>query len=489
MFLRKARLVHVGFLAMSIVLLACFGSASASAVGPPVWAITSVAEPTHLWLAKEGESSGELVVRATNIGDGSTDGSTITVRDSLPHGLVAESFSGTDTYHLGSGLNCALSRVVTCTISGELPLGDVLTIGIAVDVEPGAPATVLNEASVSGGGAEGASASGSVTISLAPAPFGVEPSGLMLGLSTRQAGAHADVTAQYALNTREPAEPVNTSKDVRFDVPQGLVGNAVGMPQCQMARVNGLRDECPSDTIVGMATVTLPGGTVSTPVFNIKPSPGEPVAFAFPVIIETVRLDTSVLSNGDYGVRVTAPDLSEGEAVRAASITIWGVPADHQGPGPIYAEFLEEEVRVGGPSVSSSRVPLLTNPTQCSDPLTASVSSDAWAQPGVFRSASGSFGSLDGCGSLPFVTSASILPDTLEAGEPAGYTFHLHVQQNNEPDRLAAPNVKNLVTTLPMGTVVSPSAAWGLAACSDAQFGLHSGRNRENVRVKHRSGR
>ena len=63
-----------------------------------------------------------------------------------------------------------------------------------------------------------------------------------------------------------------------------------------------------------------------------------------------------------------------------------------------------------------------------------------------------------------------MLPDTLEAGVPAGYDFNLHVPQVNDPDGLAQPNVKRVVTALPMGTVVSPSSAVGLKACSDEQF-------------------
>ncbi len=51
---------------------------------------------------------------------------------------------------------------------------------------------------------------------------------------------------------------------------------------------------------------------------------------AFPV-----RLDTSVLSDGDYAVRVTASELSEADRVLGSTVTIWGVPADHEGPGPI----------------------------------------------------------------------------------------------------------------------------------------------------------
>ena len=71
--------------------------------------------------------------------------------------------------------------------------------------------------------------------------------------------------------------------------------------------------------------------------------------------------------------------------------------------------------------------------------------------------------------------SFTMLPDTLEAGAPAGYTIDLTVPQNNEADALATPTVKDVKLALPVGTVVSPSVAWGLKACSASQFGLHRG--------------
>jgi hypothetical protein len=88
----------------------------------------------------------------------------------------------------------------------------------------------------------------------------------------------------------------------------------------------------------------------------------------------------------------------------------------------------------GGPNPGQTRVPLLTNPQQCSEPLSAA-----------------------GCDQLSLKS------------------FALNVPQRNEPDGLATPNVKNVKLTLPLGTVINPSAAVGLRACSDAQFALHSG--------------
>jgi hypothetical protein len=308
----------------------------------------------------------------------------------------------------------------------------------------------------------------------------------MAATSTNQAGAHPNVTEAFILNTRSGglhrAAPVGKPKDVSFDLPPGLVGTTVGMPRCTMAEVINESD-CPADTMVGTMTIFVEGFVLTVPVFNIAPAPGEPAAFGINAVLFAVRLDTSVLSNGDYGVRVTAPDITEGGATWASEVTIWGVPADHNGPGPDFSgltlgESEEEWLSFGGLSgVEQTRVPLLTNPSQCSSPLTSILETDSWEAPGpgVFATESTSLGTDTGCGQLSFKPGVSMLPDTLEAGAPAGYSFDLSVPQNTEPEALATPDVKRTAVTLPAGTVISPSAADGLGDCSNEQFELHSG--------------
>jgi hypothetical protein len=305
--------------------------------------------------------------------------------------------------------------------------------------------------------------------------------------------------------------PVGLPKDVRFDLPPGLVGTTVGMPRCTMAEVVNSAN-CPRDTMVGTATLIIQVGnrtsaslgrvTFTVPVFNIAPAPGEPAAFAFNALLFPVRLDTSVLSDGEYNVRVTVPDITAAAGNYMSSVTIWGVPAEHNGPGPDAAakglggdveDGLRPQLTFGGPGVEEfnvgslhdkivyeTRVPLLTNPSQCSTPLVAMLETDSWegAGPGVFEgpgTAETSMGTATGCGQLSFKPSVSMLPDTLEAGAPAGYTFNLHVPQDVDVEALATPDVKRTSVTLPLGTVISPSAADGLGDCTNAQFELHSG--------------
>ncbi len=53
---------------------------------------------------------------------------------------------------------------------------------------------------------------------------------------------------------------------------------------------------------------------------------------------------------------------------------------------------------------------------------------------------------------------------------PFGFAFNLHVPQSQQPDELGTAHVKNVSVTLPPGMTISPSAANGLEACTDAQF-------------------
>jgi hypothetical protein len=478
---------------------------------------------------------------------GSPVTSPITITDSLPKGLTAVEVIGGNAYGVAvstpglevvgppRGLSCTLSATApSCTTSERIDPGDTLIVTIRVHVESvlppatcempaGAVDCLTNEASVSGGGVASASVGGAggspIVISSALPAYGVAKGGLLAASSTSQAGGHPNVTSAFFLNTINPAgesilkhggagpkllasEPSASSKDVRFDLPPGLVGTTVGVARCTMAEVSD-NANCPRDTMVGTATliVFVAGAlderhTITVPVYNIAPSPGEPAAFAFNALYFPVRLDTSVLSDGEYNVRVTAPDITTGAADYFSSVTIWGDPAEHNGPGPdAAAKNLDGDavlqIPFGGPGVekievanekneiiSEKRVPLLTNPSQCSTPLTGTLETDSWEAPGVFPSGpeyEAPMGTATGCGNLSFKPGVSMLPDTLEAGAPAGYAFDLSLPQNTEPESLATPDVKRTVVTLPAGTVISPSAANGLGDCSSEQFDLHSG--------------
>ncbi len=460
--------------------VAMYTTTPASAAESPRWAVASYATPTSL----PPGGTGEVIVTAVNVGGAASDGSPVVINDALPGRLTVTAVSGYNIYAAGivgqftpppaAQMSCAASPEPVCKYSGQVQPGSQLMMVIKVKVEAGASETVTNDASVSGGGAsEGALSSSPIVIDSGVAGFGLARGSVIAALSANRAGAHANVTTGFALNTATPTRSAGDPKDVAFTLPPGAVGNTVGMPRCTAALA--ANTDCPADTIVGVATVrySLEGVfllTIDVPVYNIAPAPGEPAAFYFQLNAH-VRLDTSVLSNGNYAVRVTASEISQQLPLISTFVTIWGVPADHQGPGPIpvFGDETAGVETVGG-RLGASRVPLLSNPTQCSTPLIASVDGDGWRKPGVFDKVKSPMGTLTGCLEAPFSSSFTLLPDTLEAGAPAGYDFDLRVPQQNIADQPSSSDVKSVSVTLPEGVVVNPSAAWGLKACSPAQF-------------------
>jgi hypothetical protein len=476
----------LGVIVAAVVFAAALVSASAAAAaGSPQWRVSTFTVPGHL--APSG--TGEMRVVAVNVGDGATNGSTITVEDHLPAGVTATSAAGMDIYanapdgavypvvvtnNAAAKMTCTTGATVVCTTADAMQVGDELIVRIKVKA-PSAAASLINESSVHGGGAsEAASVQAPVTVSSEPAAAGLAPGSVLYGTGSSVAGGHASVSTGFALNTLGTTITSGDPKDISFSLPPGAVGNTVGVPRCPIAQVSV--EDCPADTIVGLATIELKVVTLVlvsvVPVFNIAPSAGEPAAFAIPYTKFVTRLDTSVLSNGNDGVRVTAGNIEQNEPIFATYITVWGVPAEHNGPGPIklnIGDYKAGVTSVGGPGTGDD-VPLLTNPTQCARPLTAVAEMDAWRNPGVFQSVEMPAGSMSGCLEVPFSSEFSFLPDTVEAGAPAGYEFSLRVPQVNSATTRATSNVKDVSLTLPKGVVVNPSAAWGLKACSASAF-------------------
>ncbi|MCQ6551601.1 hypothetical protein NPS70_00055 [Streptomyces sp. C10-9-1] len=107
--------------------------------------------PPSLTVAKEHTGSfvrgetGTYTITAGNRGPGPTDGSTVTVHDTLPPGLTATAIGG-------SGWQCALATL-TCVRDDVLGPGDSYPpITLTVHVPCDAPASGVNTATVTGGG-------------------------------------------------------------------------------------------------------------------------------------------------------------------------------------------------------------------------------------------------------------------------------------------------------------------------------------------------
>jgi hypothetical protein len=451
----------------------------------------------------KGRPDGQLVVSASNMGDAEVDGSSgapVVLRDKLPAGLLAKSAvgkAGDASYVAPKGeVKCSVvsSSLVECTFEGKLASYEPIEVEIGVEVLPVAKSGESSEVTVSGGGAAAASLERPIVVSDAPTPFG--PANYEFtafnenGSVDTQAGSHP-----YALTTvldlnrtaeapYQPAQP----KDLRFNLPPGLVGNPTPFPQCSTAQFESRSgpaetNECPADTVLGVAAITIhepiaiegAAGTIVTPVFNLKPSAGEPARFGFVTAVVNVTLDTSVRTGGDYGVTVSSNNISQIAGLLDTRVTFWGVPGDTSHNGSRGWGCLDQQGACEAPS-QSSPPPFLSLPTSCTGPLQTTVQGDSWAQKGVFTEpfSPTSEPSLDGCNRLPFEPSISVAPDSQAGSSPSGLTVGVHVPQDSilSAKALAESTVKDTAVTLPAGVALNPAAADGLQACSEAQIAL-----------------
>jgi hypothetical protein len=299
------------------------------------------------------------------------------------------------------------------------------------------------------------------------------------------------------LEGKEAPEPTDADKDLQFFLPPGLVGNPNAVPQCSFADftatvLDTVANTCPADTVVGVATSMIAGSqgggrfAVETPLYNVTPSVGEPARFGFTVLRNPIFLDTSVKTGSDYGVVVHVNNITQLARFFGTQVTFWGVPADprhdqSRGWGCLPDRAAAAPSYGCAPVESPVITPFLDLPTSCEGPLSSTVLSDSWQNPGewappgesALRDGGGVPLDLTGCNRLKSEPSISVTPDGQAGSTPTGLTVGLHVGQEGSlnPTGLAQAGIKNTTVTLPAGVQLSPSAADGLQACSLAQIG------------------
>ncbi len=485
----------LGVLLAAVVLGVLAGATPALAVPGAGWTVQSTATPTYI--PPGGEA--KILLAVENVGDAPANGSVtpVTVTDKLPAGLEVTAMSGgAGFFGLHGGMTCDLAEV-SCTWAGEqLPSYEAIEVTISVKAAPGA-VSGESEVAVSGGGVPGLSVRRPLTLSAAPVPFGVESYGLTAeeegGLSDTRAGSHPfQLTSSFALNqTADPSKQPALVRDLGFQLPAGLMGTPLAVPQCTAAQFQpqgGFTDQCPANSALGVAAVVVfvPGlGPVplrlTVPVFNLVPGVNEPVRFGLVAAGVPVTLDASLRTGGDYGVTIRVSNASELGVVSVARVTLWGVPGDkrHDASRGWGCSFLGGESGEACPAPGASGThPLLTLPTSCTGPLQSSVAISSWptrANPQGLATepfASEPVAGLEGCEGLPFSPELTVAPDTQTGGTPTGLSADVHIPQLETPEGLAEGNLKQAVVSLPTGVVIDPAGANGLGACSPQQIGL-----------------
>ena len=257
-------------------------------------------------------------------------------------------------------------------------------------------------------------------------------------------------------------------------------------------------DECPPGSVVGVASVTIDEPeaahviTLTVPLFNLVPSEGEPARFGFEALgLVPVIIDTSVDSGNDYGVVASVKNASAVAGVLSSQVTFWGVPGDPRHDQARGWECVEDGIHVEKGEVftpcpisaSWPETPLLTLPTSCavspaSEPFSSLAQIESWTESKrVVESEYSWVGPLEeplglkGCEELLFEPSIGVVPQEHAASTPTGLSVDVKVPQGPtleaNPQGRGEADVRDTTVTLPSGVQVNPSAANGLAACSE----------------------
>src|ERR1039457_3448539 len=221
-----------------------------------------------------------------------------------------------------------------------------------------------------------------------------------------QAGSHPyALTTSFTLKENPWPEALeNSPKDIQVELPPGFFGDPQATPRCTYAKFHAR--SCPPGSRVGFEKTYVvtregvalgksgsenPSSYPTEPVYNIEPSPGVAAEFAYYVLgeIAPIILDVSVRTGGDYGLTVKVPNITAVYPIEGTTVTLWGVPCAVNESGCLPA-------------------PLLTNPTSCGVPRTATFSTDSWEDPGKYVSLSSPMPEIEGCEKLDFSPSIKV---------------------------------------------------------------------------------
>jgi hypothetical protein len=517
-------------------LLACAIAALVFAAGPALaddawWNVTSDSAPTNLAPGTEAA----VIAIAVNAGHAPVIGSEenkIVLKDTLPAGLEIVSaeakpgpqFTASVPKRDPHPLKCPhLGQVVTCEWNGPILASEAFQLKTVVKVSPSmSEGTAPNVVEIGGGlGAKADTLNRALQISKEPTKFGVENYEIRAendeGGPETQAGAHPfQLTTNFDTNQiydeveviqREtlpdaPALPEN----LHFVLPPGLIGKASKLPRCTQANFSAYKltyaNLCNERSAIGVAAATVTDPTpavgwktITVPVFNIEPSPGEPARFGFAAYGIPVVLTTHVRSGSDYGVEVAVHQAPNSAAVLQSQLTLWGVPMDPGHDSQRGWECLQEGwwVEQEIPCKTAAQLEkenhetgpesFLTMPTYCATTPVTTADGEAWN--GVTFGHEGQtpvkyeFTPFTGCGALPFEPSIEVETDHHEASTPSGMTVKVKVNQDGtvsgKEGAIADATIAKTTLALPRGVQASAGAADGLLTCTSKGFGFNGG--------------
>jgi hypothetical protein len=279
-------------------------------------------------------------------------------------------------------------------------------------------------------------------------------------------------------------EPLVDMKTLRVDLPVGLSVNPGATPQCASPKPSECKTSAPLSQ-VGESWVTVspefplaPPIEVKAPVFNLVPKFGQPARFGFtveaipiPVPGNPVAPPNDIFLEADVAWE---SDFHEGFTIKVPKVE--------------HVKLLRNRlVFNGNKNVPPGEGFFITTPSTCFDPTSPAhahtystyARADSLQNPDpLFPNGSPYVESKlppgtspKKCATIPFNPSIGVNPGTNEVDAPAGATIEVKLPVEPDPKGQETSPIRTAKVVHPLGMGLNPSAANGLAACTDAQFG------------------
>jgi hypothetical protein len=302
------------------------------------------------------------------------------------------------------------------------------------------------------------------------------------------------------------AFPDGDLRELRLELPPGLLLNPAVLEQCSAVAFNILRvspffesrsgESCPDKSQVGTVDVSssLGGGEPRRfGLFNLIPPPGVAAQLGFAPYGRHAVLDLRLREapDGSYRVTLEADNFPQSLDASALLLSLWGVPwgASHDGErGNCLNEdepgFPWAKCSVGEPLVHPPRS-YLTMPVACSPDLAFTATATSWQQPAqvtrtaLNRNSVGQPAPVSSCATVTFAPKPLAFLTTTKASSGSGYNFRLTNDLENltQPIFRAPASARSISVALPPGTTVNPSVGAGLGVCEPAQYAAESAFN------------
>ena len=220
-------------------------------------------------------------------------------------------------------------------------------------------------------------------------------------------------------------------------------------------------------------------GFVEAGIYVVESPPSEPARLVLGGgYLPTAYLEIDARTESDFGITTLTAEFNVQYRLTELDVTLWGVPGAHA-----RGTFETCTITFGFPfcTISDTQAipPLppeehkafMTNPTICDGPKVTTLDVTFYGAPEVVHRATSEDPTPTGCDAVPFDPSFDLQPTVTRADDSTGLEVDLSLPQSRAPDGIATSHLRRAEVTLPEGTTLNPSAAEGLQACTDAEFG------------------